>query len=228
MISAIVGAAMGSSPLTRGKLETAYQWALDDRLIPAHAGKTSTMRPEMLEPRAHPRSRGENTIKPLGGGRLQGSSPLTRGKQMNQLADRGIPRLIPAHAGKTLRRRAATCRLWAHPRSRGENRAVGFGREGLGGSSPLTRGKRVARGLARHLTGLIPAHAGKTSRLTGPRNRCAAHPRSRGENRTANTETPYGGGSSPLTRGKPPRLPRPAKPCGLIPAHAGKTYPDAR
>ena len=34
-------------------------------------------------------------------------------------------------------------------------------------------------------------------------------------------------GSSPLTRGKPRLLRAPAAAKGLIPAHAGKTYPEA-
>ena len=54
--------------------------AADPRLIPAHAGKTSTSRGSAPPKRAHPRSRGENSgtwsIKTS----LWGSSPLTRGK----------------------------------------------------------------------------------------------------------------------------------------------------
>ena len=50
-----------------------------------------------------------------------------------------------------------------------------------------------------------------------------AHPRSRGENpkRRAIRTTLHG--SSPLTRGKPGGRERTRSPCGLIPAHAGKT-----
>ena len=52
------------------------------------------------------------------------------------------------------------------------------------------------------MTGLIPAHAGKTvTQITHDYDR-AAHPRSRGEN-SGDARTPTaGGGSSPLTRGK--------------------------
>ena len=50
------------------------------------------------------------------------------------------------------------------------------------GSSPLTRGKRYpgARNCLRF--GLIPAHAGKTTRAGPVSSPEAAHPRSRGEN----------------------------------------------
>ena len=91
------------------------------------------------------------------------------------------------------------------------------------GSSPLTRGKRD-RPLGRaDGGGLIPAHAGKTARRGGPITSGPAHPRSRGENRTANPKTPCGGGSSPLTRGKQVFAGHHASLVGLIPAHAGKT-----
>ena len=71
---------LGSSPLTRGK-RLGYRFDDgDNRLIPAHAGKTNSIgRPGAL-PRAHPRSRGENFLSShlliIG----NGSSPLTRGK----------------------------------------------------------------------------------------------------------------------------------------------------
>ena len=50
-----------------------------------------------------------------------------------------------------------------------------------------------------------------------------AHPRSRGENDALLDRRRRRGGSSPLTRGKRPRHPRPLPELRLIPAHAGKT-----
>ena len=71
----------GSSPLTRGKLRGDEIRAAGQRLIPAHAGKTSIRR----------RRRAESA----------GSSPLTRGKRVCALVQSGHDGLIPAHAGKT-------------------------------------------------------------------------------------------------------------------------------
>ena len=51
-----------------------------------------------------------------------------------------------------------------------------------GGSSPLTRGKQVEALLVQVLHGLIPAHAGKTTRCWRTMIPAEAHPRSRGEN----------------------------------------------
>ena len=71
------------------------------------------------------------------------------------------------------------------------------------GSSPLTRGRRSARRIARAPTRLIPAHAGSTG--------------TDGEAQWTSC------GSSPLTRGRllPAALATPVS--GLIPAHAGST-----
>ena len=51
-------------------------------------------------------------------------------------------------------------------------------------------------------TGLIPAHAGKTSVQSTRTRFITAHPRSRGENIDLVRATHYTLGSSPLTRGK--------------------------
>ena len=91
----------GSSPLTRGKPGAGLELDLRPRLIPAHAGKTSS--PPSWEPgrAAHPRSRGENLVLNTKGSDAEGSSPLTRGKRILDRGARRAVRLIPAHAGKT-------------------------------------------------------------------------------------------------------------------------------
>ena len=135
---------------------------VEERLIPAHAGKTcfGTLMITIL--RAHPRSRGENVNAIAGGTKETGSSPLTRGKQLDAASVPNKVGLIPAHAGKT---RVAAGELGysrAHPRSRGENAPETSDKDVVTGSSPLTRGKlHGERGLGAG-QGLIPAHAGKT------------------------------------------------------------------
>ena len=58
--------------------------------------------------------------------------------------------------------------------------------------------------------------------------RVGAHPRSRGENDVRGRTADGRGGSSPLTRGKHLRGRGPQPGAGLIPAHAGKTWPRGR
>ena len=172
----------GSSPLTRGKHPEDHAARGWPRLIPAHAGKTSSTSPTSWPTWAHPRSRGENGGHGVSMRGTRGSSPLTRGKRAGGVMPAGIGGLIPAHAGKTRVSERRVERQWAHPRSRGENCRDRF-RLGLrGGSSPLTRGKRSFRGRRHRGLGLIPAHAGKTSEETVTMPPPGAHPRSRGEN----------------------------------------------
>ena len=173
----------GSSPLTRGKRDPLTDRNPDEGLIPAHAGKTQPPRPDADTIPAHPRSRGENPGDQTAYYKVQGSSPLTRGKPSLRLAWRAATGLIPAHAGKTRSPAPKTSIRTAHPRSRGENTRRSALQSVAGGSSPLTRGKHSLLVNLQDVAGLIPAHAGKTSRPQPTSSRPRAHPRSRGENR---------------------------------------------
>ena len=152
-----------------------------------------------------------------------GSSPLTRGARIHgnhSIEPRG---LIPAHAGST---RIAACLSplsGAHPRSRGEHRYFETEVKWRSGSSPLTRGAPTKRIRIPDGVGLIPAHAGSTSRRLLLTHSRRAHPRSRGEHRVNETSTSTLVGSSPLTRGALPFEVLHRAGHGLIPAHAGST-----
>ena len=156
----------GSSPLTRGKRRDRQIQEHPERLIPAHAGKTTAVSRTTTSLRAHPRSRGENVLPARGWASHPGSSPLTRGKHVLVFRVGGHPGLIPAHAGKTSATSRNSSNSSAHPRSRGENLIQAVPMSVPLGSSPLTRGKRAGR-FDRLVNGrLIPAHAGKTRRMT--------------------------------------------------------------
>ena len=183
--------------------------------------------------RAHPRSRGENWAGTILAQAWRGSSPLTRGKPDLAVRSWGCAGLIPAHAGKTGVCMSCGHSSGAHPRSRGENAVVGGQVVEAGGSSPLTRGKRLVLRVQRRICRLIPAHAGKTAAPDLAKQVLKAHPRSRGENGITHQGQNAGQGSSPLTRGKPATATQAQGLGGLIPAHAGKTgntpgYPQGR
>ena len=215
----------GSSPLTRGKLLLAAHVLQVVGLIPAHAGKTSRQQNRPSSPRAHPRPHGENQLSATAMYTQSGSSPLTRGKQLNAGLDDHRQRLIPAHAGKTSSGAHRASGGRAHPRSRGENEKNKTATVGRGGSFPLTQGKLAGAQRRRGGERLIPAHARKTRRYISRRLRCRAHPRSHGENIYSVIAAVADWGSSPLTRGKQQPPPRAAVRPGLIPTHAGKTPP---
>ena len=218
--------AKGSSPLTRGKRQPGAPQRAIQGLIPAHAGKTPRPRARRPPPPAHPRSRGENNRERQTRSNWAGSSPLTRGKRAASATQNRVQRLIPAHAGKTVCHIQGTRGFWAHPRSRGENPEYTSVLSRIGGSSPLTRGKRARGAGHRGQRRLIPAHAGKTFRRYRPRRRSGAHPRSRGENAEPKRDPLGVTGSSPLTRGKLRAVFEQGLLERLIPAHAGKTTAD--
>ena len=213
----------GSSPLTRGKHSRVVAVVGSHRLIPAHAGKTVGARAVCILVAAHPRSRGENSCHLRYGSLSGGSSPLTRGKPQPRNHRTHTHRLIPAHAGKTLRSPCARTSPTAHPRSRGENSRRSASTARASGSSPLTRGKRLLDPLEDVRERLIPAHAGKTPTDPMVSSPASAHPRSRGENLMPVPSWWRPAGSSPLTRGKLAEGDIVSVYEGLIPAHAGKT-----
>ena len=157
----------GSSPLARGK-HAQDAWGLHQgRLIPARAGKTSTISLDLASTQAHPRSRGENLAAAHAVTASAGSSPLARGKLTPSPFLICPDRLIPARAGKTVLGRLKTSPFWAHPRSRGENAAHAIRSGSWSGSSPLARGKLLTSELGVRLSRLIPARAGKTLSAPG-------------------------------------------------------------
>jgi len=129
--------------------------------IPAHAGQPTSMAWPPAPHRVYPRSRRATKIYTSIEIEPKGLSPLTRGNR-SRMADPGRPiRSIPAHAGQPLPGAAHGLGRGVYPRSRGAT-AAGNSRRPLGlGLSPLTRGNRKFRQLARHLHGSIPAHAGQ-------------------------------------------------------------------
>ena len=215
----------GSSPLTRGALQAQDRHQGRRGLIPAHAGSTRPSPGRHQRCTAHPRSRGEHCAFEALPKSLKGSSPLTRGALCRCMATSQQPGLIPAHAGSTRAISTSRTRRRAHPRSRGEhNHTVNHLRGGWG-SSPLTRGARVAVFNAYSVRGLIPAHAGSTPAVSTSPGPPTAHPRSRGEHGKAHTLSAVLDGSSPLTRGAGNDLEFEDEYEGLIPAHAGSTVP---
>ena len=137
--STVVG--VGSSPRMRGKPHFPASPKPTLGLIPAHAGKTLPPRRRTHQRRAHPRACGENGALPPDGLNLEGSSPRMRGKPQGSRSRHREGGLIPAHAGKTLRRLSARMSMPAHPRACGENSETDESRVEGSGSSPRMRGK---------------------------------------------------------------------------------------
>ena len=91
----------GSSPRMRGKRRGRPTRAPHHRIIPAHAGQTSTDEDKIVVDEDHPRACGANTLLTSKEVPDAGSSPRMRGKLTSVFVARPIKRIIPAHAGQT-------------------------------------------------------------------------------------------------------------------------------
>ena len=153
----------GSSPRMRGKHGTIKHAADPDRIIPAHAGQTTSPPGRSPASPDHPRACGANTSTRSAYSTLVGSSPRMRGKLGFGSTRQCRPRIIPAHAGQTDDAVFSMLRHPDHPRACGANsRSKNLNPRRLG-SSPRMRGKRQLCD-TRHLRlRIIPAHAGQTA-----------------------------------------------------------------
>ncbi len=131
--------------------------------------------------------------------------------------------LIPACAGSTARRQAASSARRAHPRLRGEHNLSSHSFSHHCGSSPPARGALERHPVGADHGGLIPACAGSTPPTSWPSPPERAHPRLRGEHDGPTEEHFRRTGSSPPARGARHPLCVERSCQGLIPACAGST-----
>ena len=152
--------------------------------------------------RAHPRVCGENQNGLVILAASVGSSPRVRGKPSAWESPKLRSGLIPACAGKTADSLPPRPSLPAHPRVCGENDNPNATSLSGTGSSPRVRGKPRISNTPRGDEGLIPACAGKTSKLRLSEAHLTAHPRVCGENPSPRLSRRRRAGSSPRVRGK--------------------------
>ena len=171
----------GSSPHTRGALDSREDDGPTLGIIPAYAGSTPTrLRPSDCL-RDHPRIRGEHRGRAHRHRRPDGSSPHTRGAHKFRYSNGAGRRIIPAYAGSTAHDPGDPSRHTDHPRIRGEHRMLGDDTPLPGGSSPHTRGALSVLTVMLTGRGIIPAYAGSTQLAERGDLTAGDHPRIRGE-----------------------------------------------
>ena len=155
----------------------------------------------------------------------RGSPPQVRGKRRRGKGGRGIPRITPAGAGKTLGFAPLAGGFPDHPRRCGENLLRCLCPALWAGSPPQVRGKLGHIMLHHSGRRITPAGAGKTQFHRDPAACIRDHPRRCGENREIHDEWDGEPGSPPQVRGK--RLPPLVSIATgrITPAGAGKTLP---
>ena len=191
----------GSSPRTRGTVTDSRRGFPRRRFIPAHAGNSSTPCASAAPCSVHPRARGEQSGACRRGGRVNGSSPRTRGTVQRQPQRGHSHRFIPAHAGNRATAPRTTTTRAVHPRARGEQRLHRWCGPTKNGSSPRTRGTVQAVHTLQVAGRFIPAHAGNRLWHRSQALRGAVHPRARGEQKLVDYAPGGITGSSPRTRG---------------------------
>ena len=166
----------------RGKLLLCFVLCFSLRIIPAHAGQTSSRNSYGHHYSDHPRACGANQGVVKDVFVLDGSSPRMRGKRtaFHETVDKF--RIIPAHAGQTGTARPRTRWPTDHPRACGANSDMSMTALVKPGSSPRMRGKRFDRHRYAVTFRIIPAHAGQTTAATRKTTSNSDHPRACGAN----------------------------------------------
>jgi len=110
----------GSSPRTRGTGRRRALSRCAGRFIPAHAGNSLLRGAPGAHLPVHPRARGEQEPVFTPGQCWYGSSPRTRGTELQGRGAVHYHRFIPAHAGNRAAAWPAPSGSTVHPRARGE------------------------------------------------------------------------------------------------------------
>ena len=194
-----------------------------NRIIPAHAGQTRPQVPALGAITDHPRACGANKYPMICHAGRFGSSPRMRGKPGALNVPHSSSRIIPAHAGQTLRCCCRRCDIPDHPRACGANTSTRSAYSTLVGSSPRMRGKLGFGSTRQCRPRIIPAHAGQTDDAVFSMLRHPDHPRACGANSASDWVEAWRTGSSPRMRGKLVGVVVFPCPKWIIPAHAGQT-----
>ena len=135
---------IGSSPRMRGTRFLDSLRNLRDRIIPAHAGNSTSLIGPVPLPPDHPRACGELLDSATGCETLDGSSPRMRGTPGHSITWVYCMRIIPAHAGNSHNLAESLSLQTDHPRACGELGSCPCGWAFAAGSSPRMRGTQPA------------------------------------------------------------------------------------
>ena len=215
---------VGSSPRMRGT--PSADWA-DRRcwgIIPAHAGNTRRYSHVSETCWDHPRACGEHMPPSCSMLIVEGSSPHMRGTHRRTARAGRHVGIIPAHAGNTIPTSPFRCSCRDHPRACGEHEGGQPQCFRFKGSSPRMRGTPFPHLRFVVPVGIIPAHAGNTSRPCMMPSLVQDHPRACGEHPYHALACSLRRGSSPRMRGTRGHVRSNGEVGGIIPAHAGNTH----
>ena len=197
---------VGSPPHMRGKGCRYFLATSAARITPAHAGKRLPVFSGYIRSQDHPRTCGEKAQRARGLNLILGSPPHMRGKGPLHLLRCRVKGITPAHAGKSRPITWATSWHRDHPRTCGEKMQFNSGIVVNKGSPPHMRGKVTRWPFSMAVTGITPAHAGKSYPWSWQSPPCQDHPRTCGEKGACQPLRLLDGGITPAHAGKRPRI----------------------
>ena len=168
----------------RGKALVLAALAVPLRITPAHAGKSLPPCRAPSPSQDHPRPCGEKLSPAPSTLIMPGSPPPMRGKVKGGRHIRILPRITPAHAGKSDVIASGKRVVGDHPRPCGEKCLPRLPTVGTIGSPPPMRGKVNADNVKQFVDRITPAHAGKRPERRLRRTDNGDHPRPCGEKRS--------------------------------------------
>ena len=193
---------LGSPPRMRGKAIVIQRVDRLGGITPACAGK----RTPLLTPRSvtwdHPRVCGEKPESGRWGEQDAGSPPRMRGKAPRFLIAKGLFRITPAYAGKSVKVNEPDCLPRDHPRVCGEKTSSNVPERKNPGSPPRMQGKGCPLLFRYYFIGITPACAGKSYSPPQGSKRQGDHPRVCGEKSVQSSAVWCIPGSPPRMRGK--------------------------
>ena len=146
-----------------------------------------------------------------------------RGKDVNDMLEPALIRITPAHAGKSSHRTKSLAAILDHPRPCGEKTGIFTLFHTREGSPPPMRGKARDRSRRSVVSGITPAHAGKSPSAGSFFAHGKDHPRPCGEKMSSAFCMISKYGSPPPMRGKALLDGFIGEDVGITPAHAGKS-----
>ena len=150
----------------RGKEGKYQNCDIGDRITPAYAGKRFDTYKVGTVVKDHPRLCGEKLSGKFVIICLTGSPPPMRGKVWCSLFVFYLFRITPAYAGKSVQRSKYFNSIRDHPRLCGEKMMIWTKLITGTGSPPPMRGKVLQQSVQKPHSGITPAYAGKSCRLS--------------------------------------------------------------
>ena len=212
----------GSPPRARGEGGFDKLSGIPDRITPACAGRSARCTATVGAREDHPRVCGEKSRTTNPPSKSRGSPPRVRGEASSPGFARAPCRITPACAGRRIHKKGGEVNATDHPRVCGEKTRCPSSSASDMGSPPRVRGEERQKKQPVQPSGITPACAGRSLRLSWSTRALWDHPRVCGEKLTTSSGRRPLIGSPPRVRGEDHPFFYPSGSMRITPACAGR------